>query len=296
MSVGLPVYNGERFLARAIDSYLAQDYGDFELVISDNASTDATEEICRGYARRDPRVRYHRNPANLGARANFDRVFRLSSGEYFKWAAHDDWCAPEFLGRCVAVLDEEPETVLCFTAQAVTDGDGTVLEVTREDLDRAASPDLRERFHTVMWSLSDCTAPIFGLMRSTALARVGALPNVPEPDRVVIIQLALLGRIRQLAEPLFFHYGPPGHPSRDQWTWLDPANAGRIKAATPRITARTVAAVWRADASLGERLLLAGDAVAALGVMRTRGKARILARRWARRRGREAAARDGGGR
>ena len=119
VSIGLPVYNGERFLARAIDSLLAQDFVDFELVISDNASTDGTGEISRDYAARDPRIRYHRNERNIGAVGNFNRTLDLASGEYFKWAAHDDWCAPQFLGRCVEVLDDDPSTVLCFTAMGV---------------------------------------------------------------------------------------------------------------------------------------------------------------------------------
>ena len=105
VSIGMPVFNGENYLAEALDSLLTQTFSDFELIISDNASTDKTEEICRAYAVRDQRIRYFRNQENLGASRNYNRVFELSSGEYFKWAAHDDLCAPEFLGRCVDVLD-----------------------------------------------------------------------------------------------------------------------------------------------------------------------------------------------
>src|SRR4051794_3298661 len=90
LSIGLPVYNGENFLAHAVDSILAQDFRDFELIISDNASTDRTAEICRGYAESDPRVRYVRFETNQGGSRNFCYVFELARGEYFKWAAHDD--------------------------------------------------------------------------------------------------------------------------------------------------------------------------------------------------------------
>lgn len=96
VSVGLPVYNGEKYLPQAIKSLLAQTFAEFELIICDNASTDRTQEISRTFTKRDQRIRYHRNPNNLGAAANFNLSFRLSSGEYFKWAA-DDLCAPEFL-------------------------------------------------------------------------------------------------------------------------------------------------------------------------------------------------------
>ena len=96
VSLGFPVYNGERYLAAALDSLLGQTFRDLEVVICDNASTDRTAELCAAYAARDARVRYHRNPTNLGAAPNFNRTFELSRGEYFKWAAHDDVCAPTF--------------------------------------------------------------------------------------------------------------------------------------------------------------------------------------------------------
>src|SRR5438270_1690210 len=101
VAIGMPVWNGEAFLSEAIESILAQTYGDFELVISDNASTDATAEICRSYAQRDARIRYIRQEKNIGANSNYNGVFRRSSGEYFKWAAHDDVLAPEFIYECV---------------------------------------------------------------------------------------------------------------------------------------------------------------------------------------------------
>ena len=97
VSIGMPVYNGEKYLEEAIQSILAQTYSDFELVISDNASTDKTQEICLEYAARDSRVRYHRNEKNLGAAPNYNRTFELSTGQYFKWADYDDLLAEEFL-------------------------------------------------------------------------------------------------------------------------------------------------------------------------------------------------------
>src|SRR5687768_11755331 len=111
VSVGMPVFNGERFIEAALDSVLAQNYGDLEVVISDNASTDDTEEICRSYAAKDDRVRYFRNRINYGIAFNFNNVFRLSSGRYFKWAASDDVCAPDFLSRCVEILDRDASIV-----------------------------------------------------------------------------------------------------------------------------------------------------------------------------------------
>src|SRR3546814_12920885 len=90
VTIGLPVYNGANYLAAAIESILAQTVADFDLIISDNASTDATEQICRAYAGADRRIRYVRQPQTLGAAANFNLLARMSEKPYFKWAAPDD--------------------------------------------------------------------------------------------------------------------------------------------------------------------------------------------------------------
>src|ERR1700726_2570792 len=96
VSLGLPVYNGERFVKHAIQSVLDQTFSDFELIISDNASTDSTPDTCEEFARKDPRVPYIRQEINIGAKANFNRVFEYSRGEYFKWVAADDVCGPRY--------------------------------------------------------------------------------------------------------------------------------------------------------------------------------------------------------
>src|SRR5262249_36899823 len=127
VSIGMPVYHGEPFLKEALDSILAQTYSDFELIISDNASTDRTQEICTAYAAKDKRIQYSRNDKNLGAAKNYNRVFELSSGEYFKWAAHDDICAPDFLVRCITVLDQDPSVVLCYPREIGIDEQGKFL-------------------------------------------------------------------------------------------------------------------------------------------------------------------------
>src|SRR5579863_9411434 len=108
LSVGMPVYNGERFVAQAIESILSQTFRDFELIISDNGSTDATETICREQAARDPRVRYYRSDRNRGAAWNHNRVVELARGEYFRWQCHDDYCDRILLEKCLAVIDKDP--------------------------------------------------------------------------------------------------------------------------------------------------------------------------------------------
>src|SRR6185312_3479939 len=119
--IGLPVYNGERLLPQAIECLLAQSFGDFEIVIGDNASTDRTQEICQDYVRRDPRIRYVRHEHNLGAVANFNRVFELSAAPLFKWAAHDDLHQKTYLESCVRLLDEDPDIVLAHSNTVLID-------------------------------------------------------------------------------------------------------------------------------------------------------------------------------
>lgn len=287
VTVGLPVFNGERFLPRAIESLLHQDYTSFEIVISDNASTDTTEEICRVYARQDSRIRYYRNPSNLGAANNFNRVVELAQGRYFKWAAHDDWCAPSFLSRCVDELGSDPGTVLCFTAMGVVDDTGAVFRTHRNVIAHMRSPSPQRRLHGVLWTLRDPTAVVFGLIRTDALRRSGMIRNAPEPDRILLGELSLLGGFRRIEDVLFFHYGPPGHslhyapatvpPRRREWVWLAPDNAARPKAASLRVLAHHLRAVRGADLSPLARTLCSADVLIATGITRLRGKLRRLA-------------------
>lgn len=115
-----------------LDSVLDQTYSEFELIISDNASDDRTPEICQEFARKDPRVRYFRQPANVGAPRNFNFVFEQARGQYFKWAADNDVCDRELLKVCKKVLDERPEVVLCFGKAMAIDQDGRTLMLSRK--------------------------------------------------------------------------------------------------------------------------------------------------------------------
>ena len=127
VAIGLPVYNGARYLTEAIESILAQTYSDFELIISDNASTDETEAICRHYAVQDQRIRYVRNAENIGGLANFNHTFRLSNHPLFKWTAADDAYHPEYLERSVRLLKAQPEAVFAFTKVQLIDDSSTHL-------------------------------------------------------------------------------------------------------------------------------------------------------------------------
>jgi glycosyltransferase involved in cell wall biosynthesis len=222
VTVGLAVYNGEAFLREAIDSILAQSYGDFELVISDNDSSDSTAEICAGYAARDPRVRYFRNPYNIGGVRNENRTLFLARGTYFKLAAHDDKLAPRFLERCVAVLDSDPAVEVVMTAVRSIDGQGKLIELraARAGTERSAPQRIRS---IASWGYG-CEAS-YGLMRMSALTEVRPQTNRVHSDRVVLCELALRRPFHLVEEPLFYKRNHEGNVFKDwraRMAWYQP--------------------------------------------------------------------------
>jgi len=231
VSIGLPVHNGERYLAETLDSLLAQTYSEFTLIIFDNASTDRTEEICRAYAGRDDRIRYTRNPENLGAAANFNRAFCFSQSDYFKWAAHDDLCAPEYLDRCVGVLDSHPSVVVCHTRTGIIDERGTFLHDYDDQLDfRYPLP--HERFRAYLFRRAREWNAIFGLMRADVLAKTPLIGRYVSSDQVLLGELVLRGGLYQIPERLFYRRDHPGNhwranrTTRSRAAWFDPGNRG----------------------------------------------------------------------
>jgi glycosyltransferase involved in cell wall biosynthesis len=229
VSIGLPVYNGENYLEEALTSLLDQTFSDFELIISDNASTDRTQEICRAYEA-DPRVRYCRNSRNQGASWNLNRVVELSRGDYFKWAAHDDLCGPEFLERCVAVLDRSPSVVLCSTETIIIDGQGKHLRRYVDPCD-IRSPRAHERFRNVLYNLglSNC---IYGVVRTGRLRMTRLHGAYFYADAVLLAELGLLGPFWRVPEYLFYRRDHPQracrlHSVEEIVIWLDPENEGK---------------------------------------------------------------------
>lgn len=287
VSIGVPVLNGERFLERALASLVAQDYGNLEIIISDNASTDRTRQICTWYARNDDRVVYRRNDYNVGAAANYNLVAERASGRYFKWAAHDDWIAPSFVRCCVRHLERDEGLVLCWSSMGVVDDTGEVFRLVTEVLRGADSCQASERFRCVLRDLRDPTGPVFGLMRLDVLRDTPGIRNSPEPDRTLVAELSLRGRIRQIDDVLFFHYGPPGHAlhygdprrrKRASWEWLHPRNRYRPRLAAQRIAMDHLRAIRSAGLRMSEVLLCGLDVALVMIPRRIRNKLRRLAR------------------
>lgn len=241
VSVGLPVYNGERYVAEAIESILGQTWRDLELIICDNASTDATEQICRGYARRDARVRYERADANVGLARNFNRCVELARGRYFKWLPHDDLCRPTFIERCVEAYTKGPQsTVLVYPTPVFIDEHGAIIAPDNSAFE-AMQVSPRRRFAVVMRRVLHGN-PHLGVLRTSVLRRTRGIGGFPASDYVLNAELALLGRIRRLPEPLMLRRlhetsSRRRNPSREMLTrWLDPsASGGRFGVVTPTL-------------------------------------------------------------
>lgn len=208
VSVGLPVYNGQRYLSIAIESVLAQTHSNIELVICDNCSTDRSEAICRDFSSRDSRVRYHRNERNIGAAGNFCRTFELAKGEYFRWLSADDSIGPGSVEKCLTLLMSDPGLALACTKTVFVDelGKETGPYDAVQALPQARAIDrVRGAIDQDPW----CNA-VYGLVRRDTLSRTALLGPFPGSDKTLLTELAMHGRFAEVPEPLFFRRIHPG--------------------------------------------------------------------------------------
>jgi len=202
VSIGMPVYNREPYIRAVLDAVLGQTYTDFELIISDNASTDKTEAICREYAAKDARIRYVRNPTNIGLAGNYNAAFRHAVGEYFRWVAGDDLCAPESLAACVEVLDRSPDVVLCYPKTGIIDAQGKY-QGSYDDNLHLDDPRPSDRFIRAFTQIGLVNIH-FGLMRTNVLGRTCLYHPGPGGDYAFIYELALYGKFVEIPRELFF--------------------------------------------------------------------------------------------
>jgi glycosyltransferase involved in cell wall biosynthesis len=216
VSIGLPVFNGENYLEPAIRSILAQTFTDFELIIRDNASTDATATICRAFAAGDPRVHYARNAENLGAAPNYDLCFHAARGTYFKWMAHDDEMEPDFLDKAVKRLDEEPAAVLCCVDVREIGPRGEHLDAFASAFAEVENAGALARFAKAIRMTHTCT-DFFGLFRREALVGSQLHGAYRGSDRALLAEMALRGRFVRVAEPLLRNREHAARYSRAAW-------------------------------------------------------------------------------
>jgi glycosyltransferase involved in cell wall biosynthesis len=260
LSIGLPVYNGGRYLAKSFDALLGQSYGDFELIVSDNASTDDTSDICRDYESRDARIRYYRQPRNIGSSPNHNFVAEVARGELFKWASYDDLYARELLARCVDALDERPDAVLAHSWTANIDETDAVFAAPMYPLttDGATAP---ERFRSVLFESGG--DDIYAVMRTDILRRVLPQDSYHHAEHPVVAALSLYGPFLQVPDWLFFRRDHPEQAERactsvrSRCANMDPRRADRLRHPVARLYAEYfwayVTAIHRAPLTTEER-------------------------------------------
>ena len=242
LSIGLPVYNGENYLAESLDSLLGQTYEDFELIISDNASTDGTADICRRYEREDSRIRYVRQPRNIGCAPNHNFIVDEARGDFVKWASHDDLYARDLMERCVDALDAYPHVVLAHAWTAMIDGSGAVTEAIEYPL-ATASSSAPQRFRSMLFD--DGGDDTGGVVRAKVLRQTSLLGSFHHADRTITTELALHGPFHQVPGWLYFRRDHPERAERacptvrTRCANLDPRRANRLRHPVARLYAST---------------------------------------------------------
>jgi glycosyltransferase involved in cell wall biosynthesis len=216
LTVGMPVYNGERFIQGAISSILSQTYEDFRLVISDNASIDRTEEICRCYADEDRRIQYMRSPENRGAAWNHNRLVEVAEGRFFKWIGADDLYHPEFLARCVEELEKNPAAVLAYPRSVAIDEAGNHLYQYTPGWNLQSDSSYHRLRGVILngghWINADAVS---GVIRLDSLRKTRLLPKYQGGDKRPLGELSLVGKFVEIPEYFLFRRFHPNSSGRN---------------------------------------------------------------------------------
>jgi glycosyltransferase involved in cell wall biosynthesis len=263
LSIAVPAYNCERYIERCLQSLLAQTYRDFELIVSDNASTDRTADICEEIARTDARVRVVRRQQNIGGPGNFRYAFSLCSGELIKWSTADDYLDPRYVERCVEQLDRDPATVLCYARTTLINAEGDELSKYEDDLNLIDdSP--RQRFNELLHRIKLCNAHL-GVIRREAMAQTGLIGNELASDVHFLAEMTLYGKFRVVPEHLFFRRY---HEKSSSWNrsnlehqraYYNPGRRKGFSMHSWKKFIRLYSGVWGSPVPFGQKLLLSKD-------------------------------------
>jgi glycosyltransferase involved in cell wall biosynthesis len=248
VTIGVPVYNGERYLAQCLDSLLAQTFRDFILLISDNASTDGTAQICQRYARQDPRVHYHRQQTNIGMYPNLNFLLRSARTRYVKLANADDFWVPAMLGEALAALERDPAVVLCHPRTVLVDANGA--EIRRYDRHlNLVDDDPVARFERVLMELG-LVNQLMGVIRVDAVRSALPLMSHTRADRVFLAELSLYGKILEIPD---YHYFRRFHKTSSSWDRASEAH--QIERVFSEGTQRIRFEAWKYHFGLFRRVL-----------------------------------------
>lgn len=260
VTVGLPVFNGENFIGEALSSLQSQTLTDIEIIVADNASTDATRDIVRRYASEDERVRLVVADWNRGATWNYNRLMDMASGRYFKWAAHDDVCREELLHRCVEALQSAgDDAVLCYPRSVIIDDKSRVVD--DDFVDGLAITDLnpRRRLSRYARHVGEQHA-VFGVMRTAAARRTGLIRACWGGDIPFLAEMLMQGCFVEVPDRLFLRrYHPASsmvaNASNEAIVaWFDPGRAGRRAMPRTHLLGELVTASLRGPLPSAQRI------------------------------------------
>lgn len=291
VTVGMPVYNGGRYVEEALASVLAQDHDALEVVVADNASTDATLEKCRALAAGDERVRILTSDRNRGAAWNYNRLVAEARGPFFKWAAADDICRPSFVGACLRALEEQgATTVIAFPRSDLIDEGGERIGPVDDGALALTSPLPNERVGRLLENRFEWH-PVFGVMRTAVARATGLIGAYVMSDIVFLAEMALRGRFVQVPETLFlrrYHAERPLIASlrfEDQAAWFDTAGGGGARFPQTNVAVQLMRAVRRSELPADEAARCAAAAARSYILPHWRhmgGEVKLAARaRWA---------------
>lgn len=199
VTIGVPVYNGERYLGAALASILGQGHDELRVVVRDNASTDTTLDICAAID--DPRLTVLRAPVNEGAAANYNAVFAAADTPYFKWAAHDDLLDPDYIGACAAALDARPDAVGAYGTTELIDDEGRTTAVYDERID-LSSPSPTRRALSFLRGVRLCN-PVFGVLRADVLRETPLIEPHAASDMTLLYRLLARGPLLHVESAVF---------------------------------------------------------------------------------------------
>ena len=259
VSVGMPVYNGGKFIGQAIRSILDQSFSDVELIICDNASDDATARICQQIATSDKRVQFHANPVNIGATDNYNKTFEYARGEYFKWASANDYCAKDLIERCVEMLDRRPDAVLCYPKTRLFETEISDAKDYEDNLDlQQTDPVLRFELLINRVRLNNA---MNGVIRTNVLRKTKLHKGFWSSDWNLLAELVLRGKFIEIPDRLFYrrisseaHSSKLGEAEILQRFWPNDKNA--LKFRTWKLHREYFADVFRAPLSFAEKCRL----------------------------------------
>ncbi len=259
VTIGIPVFNGEKYLEEAIRSALGQTRDDLEVVVSDNASTDRTADICNDYALADPRLRYFRQARNFGAAPNYNFTFSQARGRFFKWLAHDDRITSTYVAKTSRVLEGRPDAVLCHSVVSYIDANGAPIGLYNTKLSLADIPSTSERFAQMVLRSHSCV-DFFGMWRKSALEGSLRHGTFHGADRALLAQMSLRGRMVQIPAPLVqmreheSRYTRSKGRAIDRASWHDSSRNGRVNFPTWRLYLEYLKMVKGERLSASERM------------------------------------------